>query len=177
MAMLAGTVGDRAGRDQEHVGVELVRRAPVGQRDRDRVGIDEGRAPVDELDLVARDVLVDDVAEGAHDLVLAEHEVAHVEGGRLADLEAVEATLSEAREVERGLAQRLRWDRPGVDAGAAHVGRSLDEGDPLAEVGGLSRALLAGRARSDDDQVVAVHEELDQIIRADAYIAACPLTP
>ena len=65
-------------------------------------------------------------------------------------VDPVEAALAQAGEVERGLAQGLAREGAGVDAGAAEEPPALDEGDALAEVGGLGRALLArpGRSRS-----------------------------
>src|SRR5262249_60273482 len=40
----------------------------------------------------------------------------------------------------------------------ARMRGTLDERDPLAEVGRLGGALLAGRAATDHDQVVVVHD-------------------
>ena len=56
---------------------DAVEHALVG--DPHGVRIVEGRPPVDEVDAVALDVLVHDLAQGPHDLLLAVHEVLHRE--------------------------------------------------------------------------------------------------
>src|SRR5437867_1020825 len=88
---------------------------------------------------------------------LAVQEVVH--GEVLADpvVDAVEPALVEAGKVERGLPQRLRRNRARVDAGPADLGSLLDDGDTLAEVRRLRRALFAGRPGPDHDQVVVGH--------------------
>src|SRR5207302_5411768 len=72
-------------------------------------------------------------------------------------VDAVEPALVEAGKVERGLSQRLRRNRARVDAGPADLGGLLDDGDTLAEVRRLGRALFAGRSGPDHDQVVVRH--------------------
>src|SRR5262249_59015558 len=88
---------------------------------------------------------------------LGVQEVVH--GGVLGDpvTHAVESALVEAGKVERGLSQRLRRNRARVDAGPADLGSLLDDGDTLAEVRRLGRALFAGRSGPDHDQVVVRH--------------------
>ena len=61
--------------------------------------------------------------------------------------------LAKARERERGLAQVLRRQRAGVDARAAQHRVPLDDRHALAEVGRLRRALFAGGAGADHDQI------------------------
>ena len=55
--------------------------------------------------------------------------------------------------VEHRDAQRLGGDRAGVDRDAAEPLAALDDGDALAELGGLDGGLLAARARADDEEV------------------------
>src|SRR5262249_26386630 len=65
----------------------------------------------------------------------------------------VNVSAAEAREVQRGLAQRLRR-HPCVDcARAARARAAIDDGDALAEIRGLRRALLAGGPGADDHEV------------------------
>ena len=99
-----------------------------------------------------------EVARDLRDLLLghrvqAPHELA--QAGVAIDVQrhAVEVAALEARHVQRRLAQRLRRQRAGVHAGAADLGRLLDERDLLAEVGRLHRAFLARRARADHHQI------------------------
>ena len=67
---------------------------------------------------------------------------------------AVERALAEPGEVQDRLAQRLRRNRAGVEAHAADHLLAVDDGDLLAELRRGDRALLAGRAGADDDEVV-----------------------
>ena len=67
---------------------------------------------------------------------------------------AVEASLAEAREVEDGLADRLRGDRPGVDRRAAEMPPPLDQGDALPRLSpSRDRCLLTGRPGAEDDEL------------------------
>ena len=104
-----------------------------------------------------RDLLLGDDADAPHELAQARVAI-HVER------HAVQTPPLEPREVERGLAQRLRGQRARVHARAAQRGRLLDERDALAEIRRLRRALLARRARADDDEVelrrVGAHDTL-----------------
>ena len=91
-----------------------------------------------------------------HDLLDAKGEVG--DGDLAVDrvVLAVEAPLPEAGEVQDRLAQRLGRDRAGVEADAADHLLAVDDGDLLAELRRGDRALLAGRAGADDDEVVGV---------------------
>src|SRR5207253_181549 len=57
-------------------------------------------------------------------------------------------------QVDNGLAQRLRRDRPRVDTDSADHVAPLDHRDALAQLRALNRGLLTGWAGADDDQVV-----------------------
>jgi hypothetical protein len=63
-----------------------------------------------------------------------------------------------AGQEERGLAQGLGRQRAGVDRRAARLRLLLHHHHALVEVGRLGGALLAGRARADDDEIaIASH--------------------
>ena len=67
-----GPCGHRAGGDQDDVALQPAVGLTLAG-DPDRVRVFEHGAPVDQVDLVPVDVLGDDVAEGANDLLLAVH--------------------------------------------------------------------------------------------------------
>ena len=67
---------------------------------------------------------------------------------RVGDVERAAGELVEHRH-----AQRLGRDRAGVDGDAAEPLAALDDGDALAELGGLDGRLLAARAGADDEKV------------------------
>ena len=115
------------------------------------------RRAVDEVDVVAREVGADALPFVPEHRLLAAHELRHRRRAGERDRQAVHLALAVAGEEERGLAQRLRRERAGVDAGAAERGRLLDDGDALAEVGRLHGALFAGGAAANHDQIVVVH--------------------
>src|SRR6059036_2651921 len=112
---------------------------------------------VDQVDVVAIDVLEDERPERAHDLALTVEEIVHGEVTGHPVVDAVQPSLLEAREVEGRLPKRLRRNRPGVDPSAADLLGLLHDGDALAEVRGLSGALLARRPGSDHDEIVMCH--------------------
>jgi hypothetical protein len=154
-----GARGNGAGGDEDDLGLQeafgLARRQYA-----DRVRIREAGVTVQVLDRVPGDVLRDHLAQRAHDLLLAIHEVLDRELVLDLGVDAVQRVLVESGEVERGLAQRLGGHGAGVGAGAAGIGLALDDGDPLAEVRGLGGAFFAGRSGADHDQVEAIHLNL-----------------
>lgn len=82
------------------------------------------------------------------------HELLDGQAGRERVVEPVESALAEPGDVERGLAQGLGRHRARIDGGATEDGFTLDEQNPLAELGCLGRAFLAGGAGPDYDEVV-----------------------
>ena len=107
---------------------------------------DDGHAVAVEVARDLRDLLPGHRVQAPHELAQA---------GVAIDVQrhAVEVAALEAGHVQRRLAQRLRRQRAGVHAGAADLGRLLDERDLLAEVGRLRRAFLPRRPRADHDQI------------------------
>jgi len=119
-----------------------------------RVRVAERGLTRDHLDAVPVEVASDDAPLALDHHVLAIHEVPDGEVFLQRVIHAVEAAVAKAREVERGLAQRLGRDGAGVDARAAQVRPALDQRDPCAEVRRLRGALLAGGAGADHHEVV-----------------------
>ena len=121
------------------------------------VRVDELRGADDQRDVVAGELVADDVDLPADHVLGA--------GGQVGDRDvvldpvglAVQLALVEAGQVEHGLAQGLRRDGAGVDADPADHVPALDDGRPVAELGGGDGGLLAGGPGPDDDHVVGVH--------------------
>ena len=128
-----------------------------------RVG--QSRLAPDDLDAVAIQVALDDPALVLDDRQLTVHQEADGQVLPQGVVDAVEPALAQTREIQRRLAKGLGGEGAGVDAGAAQVRRSLDQGHPLAEVGGLGGALLPGRAGADHDEVVIVSRRHDPCLR------------
>ena len=114
--------------------------------------LETGLAVIDR-DRVAGEIQAHQVAQVLGDFDFAMHELRNREVLPQGVVDPVQAALTEAGEVERGLAKRLARDGAGVDQRAAEEAVLLDQGHALSEVGGLGRALLARRARPDDDEV------------------------
>ena len=83
---------------------------------------------------------------------------------RVGDVERAPGELVEHRH-----AQRLGGDRAGVDGDAAEALLALDDGDALAELGGLDGGLLAARARADDEEVEVHGASLTPRTRPSGY--------
>src|SRR5690242_1099399 len=106
-----------------------------------------------DIDMVTVKVGPDPLAERLADGTAATHKRVHRDRSIVAEPEAVQLTTVEAREVERGLPHRLaRNSRIGYRTPETRA--TLDERDLLAEIGGLSGALLAAWARADHDEIV-----------------------
>jgi hypothetical protein len=147
--------GTRPGGDQEDIGGD----APwflLVARHLDRVRRGEAGLALDRDDAVLLQVARDDLPGVVDDGPLAVHEVADRDVGLDAVLDAVEAALAEAAQVERCLAEGLGRDGPRVDRGTTGLRRAFDQADPLAEVGRLGGTLFAGRPAADDAEVEVV---------------------
>src|SRR5262249_58219929 len=107
---------------------------------------------MDDLDAVPLEVPPDDGVHALDHEALAMHELLDGQAGRERVVESVESALAEPGDVERGLAQGLGRHRARIDGGATEDGFTLDEQNPLAEIGCLGRALLAGGAGPDYHQ-------------------------
>src|SRR5207248_3098681 len=113
----------------------------------------EMRSALNAGDVVAANILVDQMPLAFDDLPLAVHEVADRDVALHMVIDAVHSALTESREIQGRFAQRLRGHGARVHGGAAGLGCPLDDADPLAEVRGLRRAFLTGRTRTDDDKI------------------------
>src|SRR5262249_32610963 len=129
---------------------------PAAVRDGDGVRVLEARGSGDERDGMPFEVpvnlarlLVDDVLQAVDELAEA---LLAVEP----DAHPVELPPAEAGQVKGRLPQGLGGERAGVNRRAADFLRPLHESDLPAEVGGLGRALLPGRAGTDDDEIEAL---------------------
>ena len=103
--------------------------------------------------MVQREILEDAPALHLDDFAFVVHEIVDGEIFFQRVVDAVEAALLQAGEIEGRFAQRFAGDRAGVDATAADVLGALDDRHALAEVGGLSAGFFASGAAADHDQV------------------------
>jgi hypothetical protein len=162
-AMRLGTGGD-----ENDVAAKAVLSIATG--DVDGVRVLEGGLAVEKCDLMEREIFEDVLAFHFHHFALVVHEVVYGEIFLERVVDAVEAALLKAGEVQGGFAQRFAGDRAGVDATAAGVLSAFDHGDALAEVGGLRAGFFSRRAAADDQQVkllVGRHRNLPQLFPDD----------
>ncbi len=142
-----------ARRDEDHFARQRAHDATCVVEHFDRVRILHARAAVHELDLMTIEVLLDAIdLELAH-FVFAREELRHGRVFLERHAEPVELALAITGQEERGLAQRLRWKRSGVDRRAARFLRALDDGDALLEIRSLRRAFFAGGSTADHDEI------------------------
>ena len=123
----------------------------------DGVRVVEARGAAEDVDVVAQQLVADHLHLAPDDVRGAGQQVVDGDVGLDPVAGAVHVALREAGQVQHGLAQRLRRDRAGVDADAAHHVAPLDDRDPLAQLGGGDGGLLPARSRADHQQVVVVH--------------------
>ena len=148
--------GGCAGRGAAREHDELGRQAPLGavrRRHRQRVRVDEPGRPFDQRNVVPQQLVADDVPLPLHHLPDAERDVLDRDLVLQPVALAVDRSLVQPRQVEDRLADRLRRNRPRVDADTADRGVPLDQRDALAELRRLDRRLLARRPRADDDDL------------------------
>ena len=155
------TSAGRAGRvptgDDHVLGGVLARRALVAHAD--GVLVDERPFAEEQPDVVAAQLLAHDGGFGTDDARRHVHEMLHSRALVLLRVHRVRHVERAAGQlVQDGLAQRLRWDRAGVDRVPADAQPPLDDGDALAELGCLDRGTLTAGARADDDEI-EVHRD------------------
>jgi hypothetical protein len=63
--------------------------------------------------------------------------------------------------MKNGFTNRFGWNRSGMDANAADAVGALNDYNGFAELSGIEGGLLAGRARTNNDQVVVCVRHLD----------------
>ena len=134
--------------DQEHLGAQSADDLPLRIGHGDRLRVLEGGGARDQRDRVAVEVTANLPRLPVRDVLQAAHQLAQALLAVQPQAHSVELAAPESRQVQRGLAQRLGGERPGVDRRAADVRRALDQGHALAEVGRLGGALFACRGRS-----------------------------
>ena len=119
------------------------------------VGIDEGGASPDDLDVVARQVLLHHRELALDDALHVTHELLH--GGPRPRPELLVGLQPGAGvAAAHGFAERLGGDGAALDADAADDLLLLDHGDPLAQLGGLDGGALTGGPTPDADEVVVL---------------------
>src|SRR6266849_4275512 len=106
--------------------------------------------------MVKCEIFQDAPALHVHNFALVMHEVVNGKIFLERIVDAVETALLQAREIQRGFAERLAGNRAGIDTTAAHMLAALDDGHAFAKIGGLRAGLLAGWTAADDDQIEIV---------------------
>jgi hypothetical protein len=124
--------------------------------------------PPEDLDIMAIQILTNDLLLGLDDHPLTEHEIADGETFLERVIDAVESALTKPGKVQRGFTERLGGHGAGIDAGATQMCRPFHKRDAFPEVCRLGGALFTGRARADDDEVIgeAGHNVLGALVTA-----------
>ena len=102
----------------------------------------------DQLDIVARQLRLDDVHFGLDHMLDAECQVGHRDLFFDAIVDAVDVLVVIAGKMEHGFAEGLAGNCAGVDTHPAHHFTALDQSDALAHLRALNGRALSGRARS-----------------------------
>jgi len=143
-------MGRGASGDQDHLGSNTggrMTRPPY----RNRIGIFERSHATHQFHAVRDQVLQDFLALRFDDHIFAMHEVFYGQPFLQRIIDAVEPALLHAGKVQRGFAQDFARNGAGIHTSAAQQGIVFDQRDAFAEIGGLGRALFAGRPRTDHD--------------------------
>src|SRR5437899_3170300 len=124
------------------------------------VRVEERGRAVDDLHVVALELVGDDLQLVPDNQVLPVHQVPerHILFQGVRDVG--EGAELEPMQVVDGVLEGLARQRAGVDAGATEHPLLLDDGHPLAQLGCLDGGLLAGGAAADHQQVEFTHRAL-----------------
>ena len=121
------------------------------------MGIDESGRSIEHRDAVPEQLGLRNVELVLDDLLDAEGKVGEGDVVLHPVVDAVDALVEEAGQVQHGLPHGLARNRAGVDAGAADDLAPLHERDLATHLGALDGRALAGRPRPDDDEIETVH--------------------
>src|SRR5205085_1220929 len=160
--LVLGDLRDDLAEPEDHVQVpEVVAkrlddllRAQLLSADVDGAVVDEGRRAVEERHAVPQQLVADHLPLALDDVARPRGEVRDRDLVLEPVVLAVDRALSDAGEVDDRLADRLRRDRPDVDAVPAHDRLPLHQSDLPPQLRRLDRSLLAGRPAPDDEQLV-----------------------
>ena len=110
-----------------------------------------------DFDAVSRKLRADHVDFGLDDVEGPEREIGH--GDRLfhAIVEAVNTLILISGKMQHRFADRLAWDRAGIDRGSADHLQLLDQGGPLSKFSRLNRGALSRRPGTNHDEIVLFH--------------------
>src|SRR4029453_1783913 len=130
---------------------------PVDAFHPDVIPVDEGGNAVNHFDAVARELVLCHRGFGLDHLVAPEPQVEHADLVLDAVIDAVDALVLEAGEVQHGFPHRLARDRAGVDAHAAGSFPPFPPGYAPAALRRLNGGPLSGRPGADHDHVVGAN--------------------
>src|SRR5262249_2071062 len=120
-------------------------------------GREETTLPGDHFDAVTSELRLHDVGLGFDHLVHAEAEVGHVDPLFDVIVDAVDALILEAREMQHGLAHGFAGDGTGVDANSTDDFALFDQHGFTAAFRALNCRPLSRRARANDNKIVGTH--------------------
>ena len=142
--------------DDDHVRTMFSRRA--GMLNEEPVRIDEAGLSEDQIDAVARHLVLHDLNFVLDDVVGAKGEIFDRDRLFQAIFGSVQGALAEPREIQDRFAKGFAGDGAGVGTDAADDFFALDDADFLTELGGLDRSLLAGGPCPYDEKIVMGHQ-------------------
>ena len=148
--------GRRTGRDQNFFTAQQSFRSNPH-----RVGIDKTGRTLKRLDVISSHLFFPAPALTGRDIPLVPHEISH---GRLSperEIHAKELARTHSRKRQRGFAQRLAWDRAGVDSRSADLAKFFHQRDALAKNPRRIRSANSRRPAADYDKI----ERLSQFRR------------
>jgi hypothetical protein len=143
---LRGPVRPGARGDDDVLGGDGVVVTAGGTVHGDGVRIVEVRRAAEDVDVVAQQLVADDLHLAPDDVRGAGQQVADRDVGLDPVTGAVHVALREPGQVQHGLAERFRRDRAGVDTDPAHHVAPLGDRHPLAQLRSGDGGLLAARS-------------------------------
>jgi len=130
----------------------------AGMVNEEPVRIDEAGLSEDQIDAIARHLVLHDLNFVLDDVVGAKGEIFDRDRFFKAIFGSVQGALAKSRELQDRFAEGLARDGAGVGTDAADDFFAFDDADFFAELGGLDRSLLAGRPGPYDEKIVLSHQ-------------------
>ena len=155
----------RTGGDDERIGPAC--RLALGVDDLDRVRVREAGGAAEQCNAVAGELRLRDVDLVLDHLLNPEGQVRHGDLFLHPVVDAVDALVLEARQMQDRLTHRLAGDGAGIDARAADDILALDERDAPALLGGVDGCPLTGWSGADHHEVERLHVRWVQSARND----------
>jgi hypothetical protein len=173
---IARPKGSRPNRDYEFLGA-LSNASGMGS-DLNRMRIYEGGVPVQRVDVIPLQLMLDDIDLHLHRPIAPKSEIRHLNIGFDTISSPVNIALAKPGKEEHRLFKGFARYGARVDTYPSYDLSTIDNGDPLADLRRLHRCPLSGWSTPDHDQIIVIRmclfSHVRPLLRSVSYCSPAP---